>query len=65
MTYFTPDRLLLIAIIITLISADGVYRAWKQRGDELIGPRLFVTYAGVLALGTALVWVGFIVGWQK
>ena len=61
---FTPDRLLLIAVVVTLISVDGLYRAWKQREDERIGPRLFVVYASVLALGSSLAWVGFFVAWM-
>ncbi len=61
--YFTPDRLLLIAVVISLISADGLYRAWHQRGDNLIGNRLFTFYATVLVLGTVLVWLGFLTAW--
>jgi hypothetical protein len=61
-TYFTPDRLLLIAVVITLISADGLYRAWIQRGENRIGRRLFTFYATVLGAGTALVWTGFFAG---
>lgn len=57
--YFTPDRLLLIAVVITLISVDGLYRAWLQRADARIGTRLFVFYAVVLGLGSSLAWVGF------
>lgn len=58
--YFTPDRLLLIAVIITLISVDGLYRAYRQRNDERIGPRLFAVYAATLGTGTLLVWIGFL-----
>ncbi|HEX7069946.1 MAG TPA: hypothetical protein VF190_04030 [Rhodothermales bacterium] len=57
--FFTPDRLLLIAVVITLISVDGLYRAWKQRGEERIGVRLFAFYATALGVGTVLVWTGF------
>lgn len=57
--YFTPDRLLLIAVVMTLISADGLYRAWLQRRDERISPRLFAIYATVLVLGSSLAWIGF------
>lgn len=60
--YFTPDRLLLIAVVITLISMDGFYRAWKQREEDRIGQRLFTAYAAVLATGTVLVWAGFFIG---
>lgn len=60
--YFTPDRLLLIAVVITLISVDGFYHAWRQRGEEKIGSKLFTTYAAVLGAGTVLVWVGFFAG---
>ena len=60
--YFTPDRLLLIAVVITLISADGLYRAWRQHGEERIDRRLFTFYAVVLGVGTILVWVGFLAG---
>lgn len=58
--YFTPDRLLLIAVVVTLISADGFYRARRQRGENLIGHRLYVAYAAVLGAGTVMVWVGFL-----
>ena len=58
---FTPDRLLLIAVVITLISVDGFYRAWKQRSAEQIGQRLFTFYAVALTMGILLVWFGFFV----
>ena len=61
--YFTPERLLLIAVVISLISADGVYRAWRQRRDGCISPRLFTGYVATLALGSTLAWVGFLVEW--
>ncbi len=57
--YLTPDRLLLIAVVVTLISIDGVYRAWLQRADERIGHRLFVFYTTLLAVGSGMAWVGF------
>lgn len=62
--YFTLDRLLIIAVVITLISVDGIYRAWLQRSDERIGARLFLFYAVVLVLGSSLAWVGFLVKWM-
>ncbi len=61
--YFTPERLLLIAVVVTLISVDGAYRAWRQRADERIGPRLFAGYVATLALGSTLAWLGFLVEW--
>ncbi|PSQ80868.1 MAG: hypothetical protein BRD45_03255 [Bacteroidetes bacterium QS_8_64_10] len=61
--YFTPDRLLLIAVVMTLISADGLYRAWKQHQDEKIGDRLFAFYAGTLGLGSGMTWIGFLTEW--
>ena len=61
--YFTLDRLLLIAVVMTLISMDGVYRAWRQRKAEQISPRLFMIYAGALGLGSALAWLGFLTQW--
>ena len=61
--YFTPDRLLLVAVVISLISVDGFYRALKQRQSDVIGSRLFAIYVTVLALGTVLVWVGFLSVW--
>jgi len=63
MPYFTLDRLLLIAVVITLISADGLYRAWRQRSEDRIGKRLFATYAGVLLLGSSLAWIGVLLEW--
>ena len=62
--YFTPHRLLLIAVVITLIAVDGIYRAWVQHSNDEIGPRLFVFYTGTLTLGSALTWVGFLVKWM-
>jgi len=60
----TPDRLLLLAVVVTLISVDGVYRAWLQRADARIGNRLFVFYAAALAVGTGLAWLGFFLRWR-
>ena len=64
MTYFTLDRLLLIAVVLTLISVDGVYRAWQQRADERISPRLFTLYAVSLGAGSGLAWLGFLLEWM-
>lgn len=63
--YWTLDRLLLVAVVITLISVDGVYRAWKQWKEERIGRKLFVTYASALAVGSGLAWFGFLVEWLE
>ncbi len=62
--YFTTDRLLLIAVVMTLISLDGIYRAWRQRASERIDNRLFVVYVTVLALGSGLAWAGFFQKWM-
>jgi hypothetical protein len=61
--YFTLERLLLIAVVITLISADGVYRAWRRRAGDRISPRLFAGYVATLVLGSTLAWAGFLVEW--
>ena len=61
--YFTPDRLLLIALVITLVSVDGMRHAWKQRQDGTIGDRLYYGYAAALGLGSTLTWVGFLARW--
>ena len=61
--YFTPERLLIIAVVMTLISLDGGYRAWKQHRDEKIGDRLFVFYVVALATGSSLAWIGFLIEW--
>lgn len=55
----TPDRLLLVAVVVTLISIDGIYRAWKQRADERIGNGLFTFYTVALVVGSGMAWVGF------
>ena len=62
--YWTLDRLLLVAVVITLISMDGCYRAWQQRKEEKIGVRLFRFYAAMLAAGSGLAWTGFLVEWM-
>lgn len=61
--YWTPERLLLVAVVITLISIDGLYRAWLQRSDERIGSRLFATYTVILVVGSSLAWLGFFIEW--
>jgi hypothetical protein len=61
--YWTLDRLLLIAVVITLISADGLYRAWHQRLEEKIGQRLFWVYVVSLVSGSTLAWIGFLIRW--
>jgi hypothetical protein len=63
--FWTPDRLLLIAIVITLISIDGVYRAWRQRKEERIGARLFTAFAVTLIVGSGLAWLGFFLVWLR
>lgn len=62
-TFWTPDRLLLAAILMTLLAADGIYRVWKQRREEAIGQKLFVFYTSVLTLGSSLTWFGFLLQW--
>lgn len=59
----TPDRLLLVAVVVTLISIDGVYRAWLQRADQRISNRLFVFYTVALVVGSGLAWLGFFLRW--
>lgn len=59
----TLDRLLLLAIVMSLISADGIYRAWQQRQDGRIGHKLFLFFAGALIFGSGLAWFGFIIEW--
>lgn len=61
--YWTTDRLLLIAVVMTLISIDGIYRAWKQHDDEQIGSQLFSFYVSTLVFGSGLTWYGFLVKW--
>lgn len=69
--YWTPDRLLLIAdvvsaaVVMTLLSVGGGYRAWRQRAEARIGTGLFATYVGLLATGSSLAWFGFFVGWLQ
>ncbi len=63
--YWTLDRLLLVAVVVSLISLDGLYRAWRQRSEERIGPRLFLFYAATLAAGSTLAWAGFFIEWAK
>lgn len=64
MAYLTAERLLIIAIVVTLVCADGAYRAWKQRVDDDIGPRLFVAYIVALVVGGSLAWIGFFIEWS-
>ncbi|HET6566925.1 MAG TPA: hypothetical protein VFG50_03105 [Rhodothermales bacterium] len=64
-TFWTPDRLLVAAVVMTLLAADGIYRSWKQRQEEQIGPKLFVFYTGTLTLGSGLTWFGFLLQWLK
>lgn len=63
--YWTLDRLLLIAVVISLISADGLYRAWQQRREERIGTRLFWVYSATLVTGSSLAWAGFLAKWME
>jgi len=61
--YWTLERLLMIAVVMTLICMDGVYRAHKQYRDERIGKRLYLIYLTVLGIGGGLAWVGLLTKW--
>jgi hypothetical protein len=65
MSHLTPGRLLLLAVVVTLASADGLYRAWRQRTEERIGRRVFILYAVALVAGSSLAWAGFLVSWLE
>lgn len=65
MSHLTPGRLLLVAVVVTLASADGLYRAWRHRAEERIGRRVFLFYAAVLIAGSSLAWAGFLVTWLE
>lgn len=62
-TFWTPDRLFVAAIVMTLIAADGIYRVWKQRREEQIGQKLFLFYTTTLTFGSCLTWFGFLMQW--
>ena len=59
----SSDRLLILALVVTAASADGLRRAWRQRQEALISQRLFVTFCVALGVGVGLAWIGFLVEW--
>jgi hypothetical protein len=61
----TWDRLLVFALAVTLLAADGVRRLWKQMKDEDIGPRPFRVMMSGLIAGVLLVWIGVVLMWLR
>ena len=61
--YFTPERLLMIAVVMTLISVDGARRAWQQHEDGTISGRLFVGYVTALSAGSSMTWISYLLTW--
>lgn len=55
----TPDRLLILAVAVSVLAADGIRRALQQRRDETLGRTPFRLFVGVLGLGAALAWLGY------
>jgi hypothetical protein len=62
---FTPDRLLVLAIAVTLLGADGVRRLWKQSREGDLEPRAFRIITSMLVAGLILSWVGVLLVWLR
>ncbi len=61
--FFTPERLLILAVVISLMTVDGVRRMLRQRQEGELGKRPFQILVTALGVGTALAWAGFLVVW--
>jgi hypothetical protein len=61
----TWDRLLVFAIAVTLLAADGVRRLLKQAKDEEISPRPFRVMMSALIAGVLLTWIGVVLMWMR
>lgn len=61
----TWDRLLVFAIAVTLLAADGVRRLLKQAKDDEIGPRPFRVMMSALIAGVLLTWIGVVLMWMR
>lgn len=61
--YWTLERLLMIAVVMTLVCMDGVYRAHKQHREEKISKRLYIGYLIALGAGSGLAWLGVLMKW--
>ncbi|MFW5972377.1 MAG: hypothetical protein ACOCTG_00180 [Bacteroidota bacterium] len=56
----TADRLLVLAIGVTLLAADGYRRLRKQRREGELEDRPYRIFLAVLVVGTLLTWAGFV-----
>lgn len=63
--FFTPDRLLVLAVVITLIAVDGVRRMLQQRREGGIGELPFRIFLSTLIIGVILAWFGFFLVWLR
>lgn len=63
--FFTPDRLLVLALAVSLLAADGVRRLWKQSKEEDVEPRALRVLASMLVAGLVLSWVGVFVSYVR
>lgn len=65
MTFLTPDRLLILALAVTVLAADGIRRMRRQRKEGELEPRVFQVFVAVLIAGSALAWSGFVIVWLR
>jgi hypothetical protein len=63
--FFTPDRLLVLALAVTLLGADGIRRLWKQAKEGDLEPRAFRIMTSMLVAGLLLSWVGVVLAWLR
>ena len=59
------DRLLILAVVVTLIAADGVRRIMQQRREKSIGDLPFRVFLSALIIGVALAWFGLLIVWLQ
>lgn len=63
--FFTPERLLVLALAVTLLAADGVRRVRQQRRSDEIDRRTGRVFLAILIAGSVLAWTGFLVVWMR
>lgn len=61
----TPDRLLILAVAISVMAADGIRRMIRQRKEGELADRPFRIFIAVLVAGVAFTWLGYVVAWLR
>lgn len=63
--FFTADRLLVLALAVTLLAADGLRRVVRQWNEDELDPRAYRLMVSLLVAGILMSWSGVLLVWLR